>query len=489
MEAQGREASVQPSSGVHMSRPLFISGLVMATLVGVFIGMVLASGAGNPGEAPPAKDATAWLPPETAEPSEPAPSEEGTDGPADEPAGAMETPDAPPGEPPVDSNAGPAANDRVHGGEVKSGKPVISSLTAIGLSAGEAQLVINALDGIFDFRRAQPGQRFEVEFDEAHRVRRFRYHASKTEIYTVERTGDALKGRKITVATQTKQRTFGGTITTSLFGTLQDLGARPALAAMVADILSRQVDFLKAQRPGDTFRVVVEEESLNGEILGYGAVLALEYKGAKAGRMRLFRFQEKGSDATYYDEKLVSIPRSALTIPLYYTSMTSPFGVRMHPVLKVRKMHTGVDFSASPGTPVWSCAEGQVTFAGNKGANGNLVSIRHESGLMSHYAHLQRIEPGIRSGVNVKRRQVIGYVGSTGRSTGPHLHWGITQNGKPIDPLKYRIIPGKKVAAAQRGALQSVVSRLGGVLDGIHIEPPKGELAVVPDNDEPMSDY
>jgi murein DD-endopeptidase MepM/ murein hydrolase activator NlpD len=258
---------------------------------------------------------------------------------------------------------------------------------------------------------------------------------------------------------------------------------------MVADILAKQVDFLKAQRPGDTFRVVVEEESLDGEILGYGAVLALEYKGAKAGRMRLFRFQEKGSDPTYYDEKLVSIPRSALTIPLYYSSMTSPFGVRMHPVLKVRKMHTGVDFSAPPGTPVWSCAEGQVTFAGNKGANGNLVSIRHESGLMSHYAHLQRIEPGIKSGGNVKRRQVIGYVGSTGRSTGPHLHWGITLNGKPIDPLKYRIIPGKKVAAAQRGALQSVVSRLGGVLDGIHIEPPKGELAVVPDNDEPMSDY
>ncbi|MBN2529227.1 MAG: M23 family metallopeptidase [Deltaproteobacteria bacterium] len=460
---------------------LFISGIALAGLFGIMLGMFVASDKPKPktlasSESP--KTST-WLGQVATDSENLALESEEIVADA-----SREAPDdsAPP-QPPVVASG----DEEFHRVALKSGQAVVTALTDLGASAADAQLIINALDGIFDFRRARPGHMLEVQFDIASgRPDQFKYEASKTDIFVVNRNGDAFKGRKLNVITDKTMKTFAGTITSSLFGTLKDLGARAALAGKVADILSTQVNFLKEQRPGDTFKVMVEEESLDGEYLGYGPVLALEYNGVKAGQRRLYRFQEGRQTPSYYDDNLVSTPRSALTLPLYYSRVSSPFGWRIHPVLKRRKLHNGVDFSASTGTPVWSCADGTITIAGNKGANGNLVGIQHDDGLSSYYAHLHHIEKGIREGVKVRRRQVIGYVGTTGRSTGPHLHWGVKLNGKFIDPLKYKIIPGRKVAAAHKNELEQVISDRRAVLKRTAIEPPKGEIEQVPDNDYPM---
>ncbi len=381
-----------------------------------------------------------------------------------------------------DSAEEPAAEgETVHRGEVRSGVPVIRSLTSLGLSAGNAQSLINALDGLFDFRRARAGQTFEVRLDtETGEPTYFRYDASLVDVYEVRKRGDDYAGRKKNIPTQKRTRRFGGTIASSLYAALDDAGAHPSLAGAIVDVLSTQVDFYKEQRPGDTFRVLVEEERLGDEFLGYGPVLALEYDGVKAGRKRFFRFRAGKSDPTYYDEKGISVPRSVIAVPLHYTRISSPFGMRYHPVLKRKKLHNGVDFAAGHGTPVWACAAGEITVAAFRGANGNLVGIDHGDGLHSYYAHLSRFARGIRRGVEVRRKQVIGYVGSTGRSTGPHLHFGLKKHGKFLDPLKYKIRPGRPVAPRYRAQLEKLIEKRGSELDRIRIRPPSEPLASSP---------
>jgi len=373
-------------------------------------------------------------------------------------------------------------NSRVVRGQVKTGVPVIKSLAALGLSAADAQLIINAMNGIFDFRHAKPGQKFEVAIDKATRhPSRFRYEASLTDIFLVEKVGSDYRARAVKVPTEKRLRTFGGTISKSLYAALEELGAFPSLTGSIVDVLSTQVDFFKEQRPGDTFRVVVEEESLKGTFLGYGPVLAMEYSGVKSGERRFFRFQAGDDDATYYSSKGISVPSSEIRIPLHYTRISSLFGMRFHPVLRQKKLHNGVDFAAPPGTPVWACRDGVVTLAAQAGANGNLVSIRHDDGLTSYYAHLSRFAAGLKAGTEVHARQAIGFVGSTGRSTGPHLHFGLKKNGKFIDALKYKVRPGRPAPPKYAAQLAEVIRERGAMLDRVKIAAPSGPLEKVPD--------
>lgn len=467
-------------------RAVFVSGAVLAAVLGSVVGFFAVTdgdrwraGAGAAVGVP----SPVWL----QGPGGDAGSAEGED-PAPEVPSAVAERDAggPAG---AAEPAGPAAaaedaavGGRIARGEVRSGVPVIKSLTRLGLSAADAQLIINALDGVFDFRRAQPGQRFEVSFEEAgRRPRRFRYEASLTEVYVVDRAGDGFRGRAVRIPTDRKLRSFGGTISNSLYAALAELGAHPSLTGAIVDVLSMHVDFFREQRPGDTFRVLVEEESLKGTFLGYGPVLALEYSGVKAGKRRFFRFGAGDDDPTYYDEKGISVPRSEIRIPLHYTRISSRFGVRFHPVLKRKQMHNGVDFAAPTGTPVWACADGTIALAQRAGANGNLVSISHGDGLSSHYAHLSRFAGGVRQGVAVRSRQVIGFVGSTGRSTGPHLHFGLKKNGAFIDPLKYKVRPGRPAPGRYAAELAKLIRDRGEALDRVRIAAPSGPLEKVPD--------
>lgn len=393
---------------------------------------------------------------------------------------------APESEPSPIEEAAPADGAPVRHGTVQSGIPVIKSLQKLGLTLQQAHGVISALDGIFDFRRAQPGQSFELSMDGAGEPAQFVYRASRTEVYEVRRQGDALHGRKRHIPTQKTEKGFGGTISSSLYKTLEELGAHPGLAGAMVGVLANDLNFYKEQRPGDTFRVLVEEESLDGEFLGYGPVIALEYKGVKVGKTRFFYFAPPDAprSAYYYNAKGISQPRSVLSIPLHYTRLSSRFGIRYHPVLKRRMAHNGVDFSAPTGTPVWACRAGTVTIAGKLGANGNLVAIRHDEGLESYYAHLHRFARGIKVGSTVRERQVIGYVGNTGRSTGPHLHWGLKKGGRFIDPLKYKVQPGRPIESKYRKQLKNHIQTTSARLDRIPIRAATEPLAEVKESED-----
>ncbi len=383
-----------------------------------------------------------------------------------------------PGTSPVDDG------QQIMHGTVQKGKPVINSLTSLGLSMGDAYGLITALKGIYDFRKARPGQMFEVRTDElTKKPNYFRYQVSLTEVYEVKRYGDTLKGSKKHIKTQKALKRFGGTISSSLYAALLELEAHPILSGRIVGVLANKVNFYKSQRPGDTFRVIIEEESLDDHFLGYGPVIALEYNRKKGGKERFFRFTAGNGEAIYYDSRGMSLPRSVISIPLHYTRISSPFGRRYHPILKRRIFHNGVDFAAPHGTPIWACKEGKVITAARVGANGNLVVIDHSNNLKSIYAHMQRFASHLKPGTSVRERQVIGYVGSTGRSTGPHLHFGLKKNGRFIDPLKYKVQPGKPVAPRYRSKLRAVMKKRGSELDGIVIRPPSSPIEHTPDVD------
>ena len=166
-----------------------------------------------------------------------------------------------------------------------------------------------------------------------------------------------------------------------------------------------------------------------------------------------------------------------LHIPVHYTRITSPFGMRMHPVLGRMAHHAGVDMAAPSGTHVRACLDGKVLFAGRRGAYGNLVILDHGDGLHSYYGHLLGFAPGMRAGRDVKRARNIGLVGSTGRSTGPHLHFGLQRYGQFIDPLAYRIQPGVPAPPRHRAAVAALVKARGAALDAIPILPPSRLLS------------
>lgn len=461
-----------------LRKDLVVAVVVLAGLFGMVLAAVILTSGGDEQPEPPQISAAQWLGRQGEFETE-AESEAGeSDTPKDSLAGAATSDDPASDSEEAESEAPQGdVEGNVRRGTVVGGKPVIVGLTGLGLEMSDAHALISALAGIYDFRKSRPGHTYEVRLDrETDKPVYFRYEASLTEVYEVRLRGDELVGSRKHIPTTIVPKRFGGTIASSLYKALDALGAHPTLTGKIVAVLSNQVDFYTAQRPGDTFRVIVEEESLSKEFLGYGPVLALEYNGVKSGQKRFFRFGNDKIGTTYYNEDGISVPQTFIAIPLHYDRISSPFGMRFHPVLRRRQMHTGVDFAAGFGTPVWACLEGTVLYAAKKGANGNLVAMSHSGGLSSYYAHLQRFAPGIRSGVNIRKGQVVGYVGSTGRSTGPHLHFGLKVGGRFVDPLKYKIRPGRPVPARYRSELQSTIRRYRRELEETRIKPATAPL-------------
>ncbi|NNG46563.1 MAG: peptidoglycan DD-metalloendopeptidase family protein, partial [Deltaproteobacteria bacterium] len=204
-------------------------------------------------------------------------------------------------------------------------------------------------------------------------------------------------------------------------------------------IFSWDFDFTTALRKGDTFKVIVEELWLDGRFKRLGPILAAEFVN-DGNTHRAFRYEGPDGRAGYYDEEGKSLQRSFLKAPLSYRRISSGFSYsRRHPILKVRRHHLGVDYVAPRGTPVSALGNGTVRFAGYKGANGNLVILKHPKGFTTYYLHLHKIRKGIRRGVRVSQGDVIGYVGSTGQATGPHLCFRMKKGSRFVNPRRVNV--------------------------------------------------
>jgi murein DD-endopeptidase MepM/ murein hydrolase activator NlpD len=252
---------------------------------------------------------------------------------------------------------------------------------------------------------------------------------------------------------------YTGTVEATLWESAMDAGMDPLLIDGLADVFAFDIDFTREVRSGDRYRLVVEQKLLEGKPAGFGRILAAEYVAGKESHSAI-QFTNAAGDSDYFSTDGESLRRMFLRSPLKYRRISSRFGGRKHPTLGYWKKHEGVDYAAEPGTPIRSVGDGTVTKAGFNGASGNFVKIRHNGTYETSYSHLKGYGPGVKNGVRVKQGQVIGYVGTTGRSTGPHLHFAFYENGRYIDPLSKRFPSADPVPQKEKDRFEVAKTQL-----------------------------
>jgi murein DD-endopeptidase MepM/ murein hydrolase activator NlpD len=343
-----------------------------------------------------------------------------------------------------------------------------------GLTAAEADEVIRSLSGVFDFKTMRAGQTYRIERGADGRVKSFELVVGKVQTVRAERgPAGTLVGKAESSQTRIEIKAIGGRIESSLYATIKASGESAALVDFFVDVFAYDLDFYNDTHHGDTFRVVVEKQLRDGErggadeLVGYRRILAAEYAG-KAGTFRTFWF-----GAGYFDDNGKSSEKTLLKTPLKFQRVSSGFDrARMHPVLHTVRAHMGIDYAAPTGTPVWAAASGVITHRGNAGGAGNLVTIKHDGGIETAYMHLSKFAGGLKIGQHVAAKTVIGYVGATGLATGPHLHFGVKQNGSLIDPAKLVPVRSRSVPGKDKEGFKAAVGKLSAQLAAIAIPKP-----------------
>lgn len=290
------------------------------------------------------------------------------------------------------------------------------------------------------------------------------YENSITQYTVFSFTGDSVRVEKFEKEVKLKRQKKSGTITSSLWGTIIEENLPFALAAEMEEIYQWTVDFFSIQQ-GDSFTVIYDEKFVDTLSVGIGQIWGAKFNhGGKD--IYAIPFMHKGK-IKYWEWDGASLRKQLLKAPLKFTRISSKFSnARFHPVLKVYRPHHGVDYAAPSGTPVRAVADGKVIYRANSGAGGLMVKIKHPGGLQSGYLHLSRFGKGIAVGKHVQQGEVIGYVGSTGRSTGPHLDFRLWKNGNPINPLKVPQKPAEPIDKADMPAFEWVRQRINAELEG-----------------------
>ena len=341
----------------------------------------------------------------------------------------------------------PAVHQKVVSGLVKRNETLSKTLLRLGLDGDQSREVLGALAGVLDFRRSRIGDELLLTYD-GPALLSLVYRTPPFDEWKAERQKDQWVARKRELAIEKKVVQVDVPIQSSLYESLQRTGADPELAMALADVFAWDVDFYSDVRNGDEVKALVEEYIADGKVLRIGDVLGAEYKGQVVGQKKIFRYQDPSGNPSYFNADGSSARKAFLKSPLKYAHITSGFGMRFHPILKYEKQHEGVDYGAAQGTPVWAVGDGVVTFAGNRGANGNFVCIKHRNGLESCYCHLQGFGEGIHTGASVAQKRVIGFVGMTGRATGPHLHFALKRDGHFLNPLTQKFPRAEPVPPA-----------------------------------------
>jgi murein DD-endopeptidase MepM/ murein hydrolase activator NlpD len=266
----------------------------------------------------------------------------------------------------------------------------------------------------------------------------------------------------------------GGVIYSSLYQTIDEMGGDPGLAWKLSRIYDWSVDFFRLQK-GDSFKVIYEKKMVDGKEIGIVKILAAQFgHGGRVYNSYLYNFDKSNQ---YYDEEGNSMKRRYLKAPLEYSRISSGFSRRrFHPVQKRYKAHLGVDYAASTGTPIRSVGDGTVVAAGYSRYNGNYVKVSHTHSQATQYLHMSKIAKGVKKGQRVDQGEVIGYVGSTGLATGPHLCFRFWENGQQINPLTVQAPPAEPLAKEELPNYLSYSDSLHNIINLIRLTPPSMPL-------------
>ncbi len=274
-------------------------------------------------------------------------------------------------------------------------------------------------------------------------LRMFRYPLDEERYLTVYRQGDRYVPEIKRFPFETRVELVTGSVRDSLIAAVTVSGEQERLALDLAEIFMWDIDFYTDLQPGDSYRLLVEKKYLDGKFMRYGAILAASF--TNQGRdLTAFRFEGRPGIPEYFDQNGRALKKSFLKSPLKYARVSSRFSrARMHPILRIVRPHLGVDYAAPAGTPVVAVGAGTVVSAGSTPQGGQMVRIKHAGGYETFYLHLKRV--AVRAGAHVSQAHLIGYVGSTGLSTGPHLDFRITQHGRFINPARVIFPPSPPV--------------------------------------------
>ena len=344
---------------------------------------------------------------------------------------------------------------------LRAGEMLYGVLLDKGLVPQQVNEIVEVGRGTFDLRRARPGDRLSLYRDESGQVMLFEMRrAGSGDTLVVRRTPMGLIASRREPAYSVRLALAEGSITSSLYADARREGLDGRLVMDLAEIFAWDIDFLSDLQPGDTFRVIYEQKVAETGPAQTGRILAAEM--VNNGQIHTaYYFQDDEGHAGYYDAGGRALQKEFLKSPLRYSRISSGFShARLHPVLKIRRPHLGVDYAAPAGTPVEAVADGRVTYCGWKGGFGRYVEIRHRKGLTTCYGHLSAFGRGLRRGELVRQGQVIGYVGATGMATGPHLDFRIAENGVWVDPLKKQSREAKPIPAAMRARFATFVSQV-----------------------------
>jgi murein DD-endopeptidase MepM/ murein hydrolase activator NlpD len=328
-------------------------------------------------------------------------------------------------------------------GEIQRNIPLFQELVRQGLSPSNVAELTSSLRIVFDPRQAKPGEKYRLHLLGEDSVSHFEYLPSGLYKYVVWSTPQgympALEAKRCGYSL----KALSGEVRSSLWEAISAEGEGAQLVLKFANIFAWEIDFLTDPRPGDRFTIIYEVYGLEDEEPVYGEVIAAHYNLAGEDYYA-FLYQDPEGRRDYFDLEGHSLRRTLLRSPLNYARISSGYSfARFHPIYKIWRPHLGVDYAAPIGTPVVSAGDGQVTYAGWKRGFGRYVEIRHPGGIVTSYGHLSRYGKGIRRGTKVRQNQVIGYVGSTGDSTGPHLDYRIRIHGRYVNPLKLKLPPAK----------------------------------------------
>ena len=320
-------------------------------------------------------------------------------------------------------------------GELQKNEPLYLSLLRKGIPYDLINQLTSVIKGKLDLRKSLPGDSYTL-VTTPDSILFFEYQKGMSEKCQVTRENGELKTSVEPIQFNGIIQSIQGEIAGSLWESMIEKCNNPELILKFAEVFEWEIDFLTEPQNGDSFRLIFEEYNKDGDFVKYGDILSAEYKsGSQIYQAVLYQSPDGRKD--YFDPQGKSVRKAFLKSPLNYRRISSRFSLsRYHPILKIFRPHLGVDYSAPTGTPVVASGDGVVTFAGWSGGFGKMVEIRHPNGFGTSYGHLSGIAKGIRAGARVGQKDLIGYVGSTGCSTGPHLDYRVKANGRFVNPLK-----------------------------------------------------
>lgn len=361
--------------------------------------------------------------------------------------------------------------------ELQPGDNLGPLLQREGMSGSDAHRFVQAFSEEFSPRRLRAGQSFNLHFDgDAISDVTFRPNAERT--IFVSRDNDVWNARAVDAEFRYETMSVRASIENSLYLDATRLGAPDKVVAQFANIYEYSVDFQRDIHPGDEFELFFEVARDNtGAVVKAGDLLYTSFT-PRDKELNYWLFEDSDGNENYYDADGKTAKRKLRATPINGARLSSSFGRRKHPILGYRKMHSGVDFAAPTGTPIMAAGNGVVERANRFGSFGNYIRIRHSDGYQTAYAHLNGFARGIKKGTRVSQDQIIGYVGTTGRSTGPHLHYEVIHNGKKINPRRLSQLSGKPIASDKIPAFEQRRAEIDAARNRSVVVQPEPVLAV-----------